>query len=204
MPDCCGAEENQWEKHDVERHWVPCVVRCFIVGENPGDTRSQYFYEQPTSYATDGIVVRRALLRGLHHDGLIPEATLPGFRAGGFLFDHAIRCQLSSRIVGAERRRAMRYASTRAAAAVHLRSWLAQASVVWVMGHLASNAVAEATEEFPRQMRRISLPPYPSGLAPNSSFFLSEYLTWRYEGRALNLCEAFARFARSRGVFHGL
>ncbi len=201
MPACCGAERHQWEEHKVERRWVPPALRCFIVGENPADKASQYFYERPASYTSDAVVVRRALLRGLHQHGVIPEATLEGFQSAGFLFDHAIRCQLPSRVVSAERHRAMRYASSRAEEPVHLQPWLALTVVVWVMGHLASNAVANATKEFPRQRRKISMPPYPGPIAPSSRIFLSEYLTWRNEAEASRFCEAFVRFARERHVF---
>lgn len=94
MPTCCGAEKHGWDRQEVERRWLPTTLRCFVVGENPGDTTSEYFYERPASYAADEVTVRRALLRGLHEQGLIAEATLEGFQEAGFLFDHAIRCQL--------------------------------------------------------------------------------------------------------------
>ncbi len=148
MPECCGVE-HQWERHEVERNWLPSTLRCVVVGENPGDTTSQYFYERPADYRSDEVAVRRALLRGLHQHRLIHEATLDGFKQAGFLFDHAIRCQLPSAAVTSERQKAMRYASPRVKHACHLRPWLAQARVVWVMGHLASNGVANATTEFP-------------------------------------------------------
>src|SRR6266704_1278466 len=109
MPACCGASEHQWEKHEVERRWLPHTLKCFIIGENPGDTTSQYFYEKPSSYDSDGVVVRKALLRGLHQHGILREATLESFRDAGFLFDHAIRCQLSSAMVSAERQKTIRY-----------------------------------------------------------------------------------------------
>lgn len=201
MLACCGAEKHQWEKHEVEPVWLPRVLRCFIVGENPSDTTSQYFYEAPDDYASDAVVVRRALLRGLHEHGLIPEAKLEAFRDAGFLFDHAIRCQLDSDTVGAERQKAMRYASGRVQNPAHLRPWLAQAKVVWVMGHLASNGVGNAIAEFPRQRRRISLPPFPGSIAPGSRFFLSEYLSWRTESEASRFSESFARFAREKAAF---
>jgi hypothetical protein len=200
MLACCGAEKHQWEKHEVERVWLPRILRCFIVGENPGDTTSQYFYEPPETYASDAVVVRRALLRSLHEHALIPEATLAAFRDAGFLFDHATRCQLDSDTVSAERQKAIRYASRRVEDPVHLRSWLAKARMVWVMGHLASNAVGNATSEFPRQRRRISLPPFPASSASGSRFFLSEYLSWRTESKASRFCEAFGRFARERAA----
>lgn len=197
---CCGAEKHQWEKHDVEHTWLPRILRCFIVGENPGDKASQYFYEPPESYASDPVVVRRALLRGLHQHRLIREATLEAFRDAGFLFDHAIRCQLDSDTVSTERQKAMRYRCRYVEAPVHLGTWLATAKVVWVMGHLASNAVGNATTDFPRQRRRISRPPFPGSIAPGSRFFLSEYLSWRTESKASLLCKAFLEFAREKGL----
>src|SRR5712691_11406285 len=201
MLACCDAEKHQWEVHDVERRWVPRVLRCLIVGENPGDTASQYFYKHPTNYASDAVVVRRALLCGLHKHLLIPEPTLEGFHKAGFLFDHAIRCQLPPRLVNAERQKAMRYASRRVEDPMHLRPLLAQASVIWVMGHLANNAVANAIPELPRQRRRVSMTPYPGGTEPSSKFFLSEYLTWRNEADAPRFCQAFLHFAREKAVF---
>jgi hypothetical protein len=117
------------------------------------------------------------------------------------LFDHAIRCQLSSKVVRSEREKATRYASRRVENADHLRPWLAQARIVWVMGHLASNAVANATAEFPRQRRKISMPPYPGEIARDSRFFVSEYFSWRTEAEASAFAESFKRFARERGVF---
>lgn len=86
MPACCSAVKHPWDEHEVERRWLPRALRCLIIGENPGDTTSEYFYQPPASYASDAVVVRRALLRGLHHHGLIPEPTLEGFRDAGFLF----------------------------------------------------------------------------------------------------------------------
>jgi len=199
--DCCGAEKHEWDRLKVELHWVPLVLRCFIVGENPGDTKSEHFYQRPASYTLDKVAVRRGLLRGLHQQGLIAEATLEGFRDAGFLFDHAIRCQLSSKVVGLEREKAKRYASYRAESVNHLRPWLAQARVVWVMGHLASNAVANATPEFPKHERKISMSPYPDEIAPNSRFFVSEYLSWRTGEKAPAFAEAFKQFACERDVF---
>lgn len=201
MLACCGAEKHEWDRLEVERCWLPPTLRCFVVGENPGDVTSEYFYERPVNYASDKVAVRRALLRGLHEQGLIAEATLEGFQQAGFLFDHAIRCQLSSEVVASEREKAKRYASCRVEKADHLRPWLAQARVVWVMGHLASNAVANATAEFPRQRRKISMPPYPGEVGRDSRFFLSEYLSWRTGGKASAFAKVFKRFAQRRGVF---
>lgn len=201
MLACCGAEKHEWDRWEVERRWLPATLRCFVVGENPGDTTSEYFYERPASYTSDKVAVRRALLRGLHEQGLIAEATLEGFQQAGFLFDHAIRCQLSSEVVASEREKAKRYASRRVEKADHLRSWLVQARVVWVMGHLASNAVANVTPEFPRQKRKISMSPYPGEIGHDSRFFLSEYLSWRTQAKASAFAQAFERFAQKRSVF---
>ena len=200
MMACCSAAKHQWETHEVERVWLPRVLRCFIIGENPGDTTSQYFYEPPEAYASDPVVVRRAVLGGLHRHRLIPEPTLEAFRDAGFLFDHAIRCQLDSDTVSTERQKAMRYACRRVEGPEHLRSRLATAKMVWVMGHLASNAVANATPEFPKHRRRISLSPFPGSIGPGSKFFLSEYLSWRTESQAPRFCEDLARFARGKGA----
>lgn len=200
MMACCGVEKHPWEIHYVERVWLPKVLRCFVIGENPGDKTSQYFYEPPADYTSDAVVVRRALLRGLHRHRLIRDATLEAFRDAGFLFDHAIRCQLDSDTVGVERQRATRYRCRRVEDPAHLRARIGTASVVWVMGHLASNAVANATPEFPRQRRRISMPPFPGSIAPGSRFFLSEYLRWRTESEGSRFCEAFRQFAQERGL----
>jgi len=72
---------------------------------------------------------------------------------------------------------------------------------VWVMGHLASNAVANASAEFPKQRRKISMPPYSGEIARDSRFFVSQYLSWRTEAEASAFAEAFKHFAQERGVF---
>lgn len=138
MVKCCGAERHQWEICNVEMDWLPGVLKCLVIGENPGDATSEYFYNARSRYETDQVVVRHALLHGLKAHGLINEATLDGFKAAGFLFDHAIRCQLPADVVARERQRAMRYASMRVAQADHLRSRIGAAQAVWVMGHLAN------------------------------------------------------------------
>ena len=75
-------------------NWLPRVVRYLLIGENPGDSDSEYFYQRPRSYDADKVAVRRALLHGLHQQRLITEPTLEAFRDAGFLFDHAIRCHM--------------------------------------------------------------------------------------------------------------
>src|SRR4051812_28971492 len=197
MPACCGAE-HPWDRYHVQQKWWPKVLRYLIVGENPGNLGSEYFYAVPADYSADRVVVRKQMLRGLYSQGLIPEPTLPGFREGGFLFDHAIRCPLPPEVVNIERQNATRYASHRVEHPLHLQRSLSDANAVWVMGHLASNAVANATNDFPRERRRISKPPFPGAARPNSRFFVSEYFTWRNAPRCAKICEAFSRFVERR------
>jgi hypothetical protein len=204
MLACCGAVLHPWDRHEVQQQWLPGTLRCLIIGENPGDTDSQYFYAPPQSYARDRGTVRRCLLRGLCDQKLISETTLEGFRNAGFLFDHAIRCPLSQIVVKAERHAARRYASPRVDEPVHLLASLSQAVVVWVMGHLACNAVANVCTSFPKERRLISELPYPGELEPGSKFFVSEYFTRWNQSESVGICRAFKRFALERGVFDGL
>jgi hypothetical protein len=60
------------------------IANCLIVGKNPGDVTSEYFYEPPTDPKRDRVRVRRELLDGLHGVGLITEPTLEAFRDAGF------------------------------------------------------------------------------------------------------------------------
>lgn len=201
MLACCGNSEHQWEKHRVGQRWFPQPLKCLIIGENPGDVKSQYFYDEPSSYNSDDVVVRRSLLQGLYECGIIQQATLQSFRDAGFLFDHAIRCQLAPSAVNLERRRAMTYKSSRVDGSFHLESSVKQATVIWVMGHLASNAVANVTLEFPKSKRRISKNPFPCGISTSTRFFVSEYITWRNQKRANEFCEAFRIFSDGKVSF---
>ena len=45
------------------------------------------------------------------------------------------------------------------------------------------------------------MPPYPSEIARDSRFFVSEYLSWRTEVKAPAFAEALKRFAQERVVF---
>ena len=199
MPACCDAPSHPWNRWQVERLWMPKPLRCLIVGENPGDVTSEYFYEPPADPKNDRVRVRRELLDGLHDVGLIAGPTLEAFRDAGFLFDHAIRCPLPSSTVNQERQKANRYASERVANPVHLAPSLAQAKLVWVMGHLASNAVANATSDFPKEKRKISQPPFPGPITPDSRFFVSEYFHRFNKKETPGIFAAFARFARLNG-----
>jgi len=199
MPTCCDAPSHPWDRWQVERLWMPKSLRCLIVGENPGDVPSEYFYEPPADPKLDRVRVRRELLDGLRGVGLIVEPTLEAFCDAGFLFDHAIRCPLPSSTVNRERPKANRYASERVASPAHLVPSLTQARLVWVMGHVASNAVANATTDFPKDRRKISQFPYPGPAGPDSRFFVSEYFHRFNKEETPGIFVAFARFARQNG-----
>jgi hypothetical protein len=154
MPACCNAPSHPWDRWRVGQRSMPTPLRCLVVGENPGDVTSEYFYEPPADPKRDRVRVRRELLDGLCGVGLITEPTLEAFRDAGFLFDHAIRCTLPSSTVNQERLKANRYGSERAAHPLHLMPLLKQARLVWVMGHVAGNAVANAAADFPKEPRR--------------------------------------------------
>lgn len=168
---CCGGQ-HAWDLFRVEQQWVPADLRCFIVGENPGDVGSAYFYD-----STRAVSVRTIVLRELHVLGQISAPNLAAFRSGGFLFDHGIRCHLSDDEVEVEARLARRYASPRCATASHLNPWIARATEVWVMGYIARNAVTAGCPEIPKDQRRISQEPYPRQIPEAPRFFVSRYVT---------------------------
>jgi len=41
---CCGERQHAWDRFRVEHDWVPTQLRCFVIGENPGDAGSAYFF----------------------------------------------------------------------------------------------------------------------------------------------------------------
>lgn len=192
--NCCN-HAHPYDDFDVQGCWQPSQLRCLIIGENPGGLESAYFYDPPESYERDPVKVRRGLILNLFELRLLHAPTLEGFREAGFLFDHAIRCPLPKEIVKKERDAAKRHKAKRVQNPEHLREHLACAPIVWVMGHLACNAVANITDEFPKKRRGISSRPYPGGDKPNSRFFVSEYLTWRNKNEWERICSAFAQFA---------
>jgi hypothetical protein len=169
MP-CCGERTHPWDEFRVDPEWLPRPLRCLIVGENPGTSRTPYFYDRDR-----GVAVRTILLRELHASGLLVAPTLDAFRTAGFLFDHGIRCQLSD--VATERRLAQTFSSPRANTATHLTPLIRSASAVWVMGYVARNAVAAVCSRFPRRQGSIARSPYPGQVQEAPEFFVSRYLT---------------------------
>jgi hypothetical protein len=108
--------------------------------------------------------------------GLIESPTLEAFRAAGFVFDHAIRCQLPTPTIKDEHKLARRYASPRAHAAAHLAEFVAAARKVWILGHIAPDAVTNVSGLRDRRSR--ITPPYVLQTEPPQTepkVFVSQY-----------------------------
>ena len=151
---------------------MPPALRCFVIGESPGENPAKYFYNTRRKR----VAIRTIMLRELNRHGLVDELTLAAFQNAGFLLDHAIRCLLPKDTIRREHRLADRYASPLAQAEKHLSGCLDRAPAVWVMGRIARNAVAARCAEFPRDTSEISRPPYPRRLPDAPRFFVSRYL----------------------------
>lgn len=200
---CCSEPKHAWDDYRVKTVWLPCQLRCLIIGENPGAIGATYFYDNSHGYDRDPVVVRRKLLCGLHKVGLIHAPTLDAFRDAGFLFDHAIRCHLPSAEVRKERNCADRYDSPRAKSATHLKSLVQKAPKVWVMGRVARNAVAalncglpEDWEKGKTKAKQIAKPPYPIQVPQeNPRFFVSCYFTRFTSSKEVEaICKRFRNF----------
>ncbi|SRR6266508_2702497 len=184
--NCCN-KPHAWDLHSVPSRWKPPEVRCLIIGENPGGAESIYFYDPPSR--RDPVRVRGNLLHGLASAGLIREPTLTAFRAAGFLFDHGVRCHMPFEEVEALARTADRPMPPLPGAAQHLRTPIAEAMVVWVMGRIARKAVGSIAGDFPTQRDQISKAPYPCRLA-GTKYFVSRYLSRISRMRATTICYA--------------
>ncbi len=194
---CCTATKHAWESYKVATTWFPSELRCLIVGDNPGDVNSPYFYDSNSlrSDAPDPVRIRQNLLRGLYRVNLIQDPTLQAFCAAGFLFDHAIRCHLPQSTVAKERQVARRFASFRAHSATHLEPLIKQAPKVWVMGYIARNAVVACNCGLPENWRPIARPPYPIQVPKeNPRFFVSRYLTNISNADIEYICGQFQQF----------
>jgi hypothetical protein len=182
--NCC-SKTHAWDAYDVATRWKPDTLRCLIVGENPGDERSMYFYQPADD--RDPVRVRSNLLNGLKEANLISTPTLHAFRAAGFLFDHAIRCRMSSEQVEAYRRSADRAMPRLPGNAEHLEPLLDEAQAVWVMGRIARKAVASIARDFPVERNHISKAPYPCRLK-RTKYFVSRYLSRMSRSHAATIC----------------
>ena len=189
---CCSSP-HPFDVHGVGENWCTGLLRCLIIGENPGGPGAEYFYDPIPREIRDPIEVRRNLLEGLVASGLIASPTLEAFKEAGFLFDHAIRCQLPTNEIRREWRLATRYASPRAENATHLMPLIQQAGKVWAMGYVARNAVALLCPEIPRDPRRISKTPYPTRIG-ETKVFVSRYLTHISFDQVVQTLESFNEF----------
>jgi len=184
--DCCGRS-HAWYTYDVTNRWKPPLVRCLVVGENPGDTDSMYFYDVPAG--RDPVRVRTNLLHGLTAAGLLREPTLVAFRAAGFLFDHGIRCHMTFEEIKAIARTADRVDPPLPTMPTYLRPLIEEAAAVWVMGRIARKAVGVVVKDFPPVRNKISKPPYPCRLS-GTKYFVSRYLSRMSRNRAATIARA--------------
>lgn len=171
MRQTCCDSVHPFDSCRVAQVWWPEQLRCLIIGESPGPPGAAYFYNPIPEARRDPVAVRRHLLAGFTSAGLIDAPTLEAFQDAGFLFDHAIRCNLSTNIIKEERRLAKHYRSRRAEAAGHLRLLLDQFPAVWAMGLIARNAVVHLYSLAPIECHLN--PPYVIEGTPN--FFVSAY-----------------------------
>jgi hypothetical protein len=99
-----------------------------------------------------------------------------------------------------ERSAAHSYSAPRVAKPIHLAENFVRAHMVWVMGHLANNAVANLDPTYPRVPRKPSKQPFPAELLPGSRYFISAYFTRWNKKDIPSICRAFANFASLRGL----
>ena len=187
---CCNAI-HPFNRLDVENRWSPVRKRCIIIGESPGAPGSFHFYDPIPTIGRDPVAVRQRLLREMVNSGILAHPTLEDFKAHGFFFDHAVRCQVPMKIIERDRVAAARYHSTLVSSQQHLRSLIPQYEQVWVMGYLARAAVAFLG--FISEERRKITPAY-----RKDPFFISPYVR-HYRGYGPpDIVAAFAAFTRAQ------
>lgn len=182
---CCQAN-HPFDAFCVSELWWPKKERFLIIGESPGNPDSYYFYDM-----AHPVRIRRNLLMGLSSCNMISSQSLETFKDGGFLFDHALRCQLSAVEIKREWRRSKRYESLRAANAGHLSASIRKFQYVWIMGYLARNAVACLDAKFPREQHGLTNPYVVRG---SKSYFVSRYLLNISDAQVVKICESFKAF----------
>lgn len=176
MNTCCN-KAHPFDSRNVKTSWWPKRLRCLIIGESPGNPTSLYFYDPIPQEKKDPVGVRSQLLRGLCEIGLLTAPILENFKEEGFLFDHGIRCPLSLKsIIEKERQLAQRFKSSLAHRANYLKEEIALAEKVWVMGHVARDAVLHQLknqgQETHEPLKSRFTPPFQT-----EKFFFSRYLT---------------------------
>jgi hypothetical protein len=187
---CCGV--HPFDAQQVERSWWPEERRCLIVGESPGAPGAAYFYD-PIPPRRDPITVRRHLLAGLTEAGVIAAPSLEAFRGAGLAFDHAIRCPVPLDVIEQERLPARAYRSRLVEErGIHIRDLIARWPKVWIMGHLARQAVTFADPSLRRTERGV-IPPY----VELPRYFVSAYFRRFDSAGAVNaVIGEFRRFFR--------
>lgn len=183
MPPTCCASSHPLDVAKIRERWWPATLRCLVIGESPGSPGAAYFYDPLPHGRRDPVEVRRKLLAGLAELRITEAPTLEAFKTAGFLFDHAIRCQLPSEDILLERRLAGSFRSPRAHHADHLRTLVDTAPKVWVMGAIARDAVANLYAIPPRAFQRTLHPP--SVPENYGRFFVSQYLNRYADVRAI-------------------
>ena len=187
MTSPCCQRDHPFDVFSVNARWWPESQRCLIIGESPGGPDAHYFYD-----SKHPVRIRRNLLMGLTSCNMISSETLDAFKNGGFLFDHAVRCQLPVVQVKHEWRRSIRYESSRAANAAHLSSVIKDFQYVWIMGYLARNAVACLDAQLPRDNHGLATPYLVRG---SRTYFVSRYLLNISDTEVVTICGAFKAFA---------
>ncbi len=190
---CCRSE-HPFDSRRVQDIWWPQPLRCLVIGENPGDSDSPYFYDPRPTDRIDPVEVRRYLLDALATQGLITAPTLEAFRADGFAFDHAIRCTLPSDVVKQERQLAGKCASKRAHRATHLRDLISAAPKVWIMGRLALDAVRHVCGLTSVVQSCRVRPHYELRVDCQRKFFVSRYLNRWAEKERDSISSSFKAF----------
>jgi hypothetical protein len=138
--------------------------------------------------------VRRYLLSGLWSAGLLSAPTLEALRSAGFLFDHAIRCQLPRDVIKRERAAAARWKSERAHRASHLVALVNAAAKVWVMGRIALDAVRHVCGLSALIATCRVHPPYIVSNTGEPPFFVSRYMNRWAEQTRPEIIDEFKRF----------
>lgn len=167
----CGGMGHPFDRCRVATDWFPQELQCLIVGENPGSPGKPYCYDPIQEYMRDLVEVRRRLLPALVQHKLMSSATREAFRDAGFLFDHAIRCQMDQDLIRLESKLAKQHRSKLVSQSTHLAPLIAKVPKVWIMGYLALAAVTKIC--WKEIVYNYGI--HPNGRVVNDKFLLSPY-----------------------------
>ena len=184
---CCNTVHAA-DRLNVEETWWPKIPRCLIIGESPGNPGSLHFYDPIPVGRPDPVSIRHHLLNELVAVGLLQVATREDFTERGYFFDHAVRCQIPMKNVKHDRQRAKKYQSELVGKQNHLARLIESFDVVWVMGHMAGNAVANLG--LITADTRSLIPAYTEG----RRFFISPYVRQYPSYKPHDILAAFVAF----------